>query len=254
MKTRLAYGVPGVTLAAAGGIWAQIKRVANAPLPHFLDLDPSGRYGHPHGEPLRIGVLGDSTLTGPGLGDRSQVWIARLADRLPWNVELSSHARGGSRVRDVLAEQAQNAVAEKPDLFVVSVGGNDAIHATPARQFARDLGSLVDTLRDTAPVVTLGVGNLSVIPRLPATLRPFVALRSAAIDRAHAAITSGVERVVRVPVGELSDPLFSTRDLKLFADDLFHPGRQIHERWAELFDPFVRDALTFTQRVATASR
>ncbi len=243
MQRSLALGVPGVALAATGGLWAQVKRMANAPLPHFEDHDPTGHYGAPEGEQVRISVLGDSSITGPGLVDRSHLWIAQLADRLPWRVELRSLARGGSRVRDVLLEQAPAAVVDPPDLFVVSVGANDAMHATSTRQFARDLEALVEVLRAAAPVVTLGVGNLSVIPRLPLTLRPLVARRSATVDRIHSAITDGLERVIRVPVGQLTDPLFRPGDVKLFVEDLFHPNRTIHSAWAELFEPYVRDAL-----------
>jgi lysophospholipase L1-like esterase len=217
--------------------------MANAPLPHYGDHDPTGRYGPSSDTPVRIGVLGDSSMTGPGLADRTQVWMARLADRLPFGVDLRSHARGGSRVRDVLVGQAPDAIADRPDLFVVSVGANDALHGTSARQFARDLDTLLDLLRLHAPVVSLGVGNLSVIPRLPLTLRPVVARRSATFDRVHARLTQERERVVRVPVGELADPFFIGRDLANFVGDLFHPSGRIHAVWAELFEPYVRAAL-----------
>lgn len=232
-----------MALATAGGLWAQVRHTANAPLPHFDDLDPGGRYGDPAATPRRIVVLGDSSMTGPGLERGSQIWIARVADALPWSTELISHARGGSRVRDVLERQVDVALAAEPDLVVVSVGANDALHATPLRTYSRLLRELLDTLSAAAPVVSLGIGDLSVIPRLPRTFRPVVARRSAAIDRAHTLAAADRDRVVRVPVPKLSDHHFRGRAHELFAADLFHPNEHGHSLWAELFGPYVRRAV-----------
>lgn len=236
--------MPGLALAAGAGLWSQAKKVANAPLPQFDDHDPSGRYGALEGTPIRIDALGDSSMTGPGLAHGSHVWIAQLADLLPWRVELRSHAKGGSRVRDVLLRQAPRSLADPPDLFVLAVGANDTLHGTPRPLFSRDLEALLELLRTVAPVVTLGVGDLSVIPRLPATLRPIVSLRSAMVDRWHQEVTAGREGVVRVPVPLLSDHHFRAAGRRLFTEDLFHPNREGHEMWARLFEPFVTSAMT----------
>jgi lysophospholipase L1-like esterase len=239
----IALGMPGLALVAGAGVWAQVRRAVNAPLPHFDDGDPSGRYGDPEGPTVRIDVLGDSSVTGPGLRHGSDVWIAQMARRLPFSVELRSHAKGGSRVRDVLLRQAPKAVADPPDAFVVAVGANDAIHATPGALFSRDLEALLELLRAVAPVVTLGVGDLSVIPRLPATLRPLVARRSTTMDRLHEAVSAGRDGIVRVPVPELSDHHFRAAGRTIFTADQFHPNRDGHAIWAREFEPFVRHAL-----------
>lgn len=244
MRRGIAIGVPGVALATAGGLWAQVRHTANAPLPHFGDLDPSGRYGDDDGRrPLRVAVLGDSSMTGPGLSSPADIWIARAAAALGRPVELRSLARGGSRVRDVLEQQVPALVRQPADLVVVSVGANDAIHATPLRSYAHTLGRMLDRVADVAPVVSLGIGDLSVIPRLPRTFRPVVARRSAAIDRTHTLVTADRERVLRVPVSKLSDHLFRERAAELFAADLFHPNRAGHSLWAELFGPYLERAL-----------
>lgn len=244
MNRGIAIGVPGVALATAGGLWAQIRHAANAPLPHFEDLDASGRYGPPTGDPVRVAVLGDSSLTGPGLRRGDQIWVARLADALPWHLHLESHAKGGSRVRDVLDHQLPTALASRPDAFVVSIGANDAIHGTPARTYARALSCVFDRLTEVAPVVAVGIGDLSVIPRVPSTLRSVVARRSATFDRVHKLVSADRDRVVRVPVAKLSDPHFRRRGTELFAEDLFHPNDRGHQLWAELFLPYVHRALS----------
>jgi lysophospholipase L1-like esterase len=137
MKRGIALGVPGVALATAGGLLVQVRQATNAPLPRFEDLDPSGTYGDPAATPVRISVLGDSSMTGPGLELGEQIWVAQLAHMLPWSVTLTSHAKGGSRVRDVLERQVDRALDQPPDVFVLSVGANDAMHATPLRIASR---------------------------------------------------------------------------------------------------------------------
>ncbi len=243
MRRGIALGVPGVALATAGGLLAQVRHSAHAPLPQFADLDPSGTYGRGPATTVRLTVLGDSSMTGPGLERDEQIWVARLADRLRWSVELHSVARGGSRARDVLEQQLPAALEDPPDLFVVAIGANDVLHATPARTYSRQLDSILVQLSAVAPVVTLGIGDLSVIPRLPRTFAPVVARRSASIDRAHKLVVADLDAVHRVPVGRLSDPHFRARGLELFAADLFHPNHHGHELWAELFLPYVERAL-----------
>lgn len=152
-----------MALATVGGVWVEARRAAHAPLPHFEDNDPSGTYGR-RDEPVqvRVAVLGDSSVTAPGLPSGSHSWIARACDQLPWEVQLRSDARGGSRVLDVLGEQAPDAVRDGADLFVVAVGANDVLHLTPGRRFVRHLQELLDELARAAPVVTLGIGGRTV--------------------------------------------------------------------------------------------
>lgn len=152
-----------MALATVGGVWVEARRAAHAPLPHFEDNDPSGTYGR-RDEPVqvRVAVLGDSSVTAPGLPSGSHSWIARACDQLPWEVQLRSYARGGSRVLDVLDEQAPDAVRDGADLFVVAVGANDVLHLTPGRRFVRHLQELLDELARAAPVVTLGIGGRTV--------------------------------------------------------------------------------------------
>jgi lysophospholipase L1-like esterase len=246
VRKEVTLGVPGLALVAAGGLWAQAQRAARAPLPHFADLDPSGRYGtdpRDGSDPLRIVVLGDSTLTGPGLFHGSQVWIARIADRLGRPVTLQSHARGGARARDVLRHQSAPATARAADLFVVSVGANDAVHGSTARRYLRDLSELLDSLSVQAPVVSTGLGDMAMIPRIPATLRPLLTRRCRAIDDAHAEACERRADVHRIPVAELSDPQFRAAGPSVFAGDLFHPNVDGHALWAELFEPWIHRAL-----------
>ncbi len=243
MRREVAIGVPSLALATAGGLWVQALHTANASLPRFADLSASGIYGRAQGESVRITVLGDSSLTGPGLQMGSEIWIAQLVDQLPFRVDLRSYAKGGSRVRDVLLHQAADAALTQPDLFVVAVGSNDALHATSTRLFKRDLEALLSLLCHIAPVMSLGVSDLSLIPRVPRTLRSLIAYRSATIDHIHTQVADGVSKVTRVPVRELSEARVKSCTTELFAADRFHPNRLGHATWAEMFEPYLLQAL-----------
>lgn len=244
VRRGIVLGVPGVVIATGAGLWVETHRVATAPLPRFDDLDPSGTYGDPTGEPLAMTVLGDSTVTAPGLDSGAESWIAQLAAGLPHFTTLRSLAKGGSRVHDVVEDQLGAALTGGTDLFVVAVGANDAMHGTTARRFRTGLRTLLGELSQQAPVVTLGVGDLSVIPRIPATLRAPLRWRCGVIDRAHKEVTDSLDRVVRVPVGEVADPGFAVVRDELFTADRFHPNHLGHTLWAALFGPFVRDTIS----------
>lgn len=235
--------MPGLAIATGAGLWVETHRVASAPLPHFEDLDPSGTYGDPTAPELTMTVLGDSSVTAPGLGSGAESWIAQLAAGLPRCTTLRSFARGGSRVRDVLEGQLDPALASGAEIFVVAIGANDTLHGTSTRRFRADLDQVLGELSCRAPVVSLGIGDLSVIPRIPVSLRALVRWRCGVMDRIHGEVTERHARVVRVPVREVADPSFAVARSELFTADQFHPNGFGHALWAALFQPFVRDTI-----------
>jgi lysophospholipase L1-like esterase len=192
-------------------------------------------------------VLGDSSVTAPGLDSGAESWIAQLATGLPRFTTLRSLAKGGSRVRDVIEDQLDPALTGGTDLFVVSVGANDTLHGTPTRRFRRELRTLLTELGHEAPVVSLGIGDLSVIPRIPATLRAVLRWRCGVIDGVHDEVTESLDRVVRVPVREVADPSFAVARDELFTADRFHPNHFGHTLWAALFHPFVSETIGYIE-------
>jgi lysophospholipase L1-like esterase len=239
-----AAGIPFAAAAALGTVVAQFWYVAHRPLPSFTDLDPDGFFG-PDGAPeVRVVLLGDSTVTGPGLERRDDLWSHQVARRIAGDVRirLRSVAAGGSRVRDVLVAQLPEAQELRPDVAVVSVGANDAMHGTRLRRFEADLDALVDAFGEAGTEVVLaGVGNLGNIPRLVHPLKALASRRSHRFDRAHARVAARHDHVAKVPIAELTDAQFQTSDV--FCPDLFHPNRVGHTVWADAAEPYVAGAL-----------
>jgi len=188
-------------------------------------------------------VLGDSAITAPGLDSGAESWIAQLAEGLSRFTTLRSLAKGGSRTHDVLDDQLAPALGSGADLFVVAVGANDTLHGTSTRIFRRDLRALLSRLSREAPVVSLGIGDLSMIPRIPATLRALLHRRCMVMDRVHESVTDDLDRVVRIPVGQVADPAMALARDEFFGADMFHPNRFGHSLWAALFQPFVSSTI-----------
>lgn len=220
----------GAALVGAEAAYALLR-----PAPRLPEFDPSGEFGDPRNPPLRIAVLGDSSVTAPGVNHPDETWIRITARRLAdegRHVVLDSFAVGGSKAADVLDGQLRATLEARPDIAIISVGANDAIRGVPLRAFERDLETIVGELRGAGiKVVLSGVGDLGTIPRLKDPLRAIMTRRSAAYHRAHHRVAARHG----APVSDHRDDDRTTwiQDRSLWSEDLFHVSPRGHARWAE---------------------
>ena len=205
------------------------------PAPELPEFDPSGEFGDPALPTLRVVVLGDSSVTAPGVGGPDEIWVRIVCRRLSQHrhVLLHSLAVGGSRARTVVETQLEEAVRLDPDLVLISIGANDVIHGVPMRRFERDLDTIVSTLAATGALVfQSGVGDLGTIPRLYPPLRGLMTRRSLAYHRAHRRV--GERHGATVVEHRFDDRDLWLRDRSLWSEDLFHVSASGHARWAEI--------------------
>ncbi len=240
---RTAASVAALAGGALAGLVAEYYWTTRRPLPSLSGIDASGVIGGSPGHgPLRVVALGDSTLTGPGIGAPGDIWLPRALAQLdvPGGVELISLAVGGSCAADVAA-RVDEAIDLDPDLVVVAVGCNDVIHSTPTRRFSATLDALVARLRSSGAVVALAnVGDLGTIARLVWPLSSLVTVRSSSIRRAIETVAARHDRVVLLDV-TASNAGF--RDRSVFAADLFHPAEAGHALWADAVLPGLERAV-----------
>lgn len=231
---------------------AQVLRAAHRPdLPAFPNLNLSGTFGDPALPPLRIVGVGDSNLTAPGVGHADHAWPRRAAAALGdrYHVELVSLGRGGSRLRQVAAEQLERALALAPDIALVAAGGNDTLRVIPAWLFRRQLSGLLSPLHDTArAVVVLGIGDLGTIPRLPGYVRRFLTWRSRALHRSVARVVARYPRAVLIETWESIAHALRHRNEEMFAGDLFHPSSAGHEVFMTEIMPAFEEAVRIYER------
>lgn len=234
-----------MTVATTATLAMEVLWTAYRPLPQSGDLDASGTVGgHRGGRPLRVVAMGDSTLTGPGLASGREVWLRQALELVDVDVpvELVSLAVGGSRAADVV-RRLPDAFEAHPDLVVVSVGSNDAIHGVALRQFVEHYDTILRSVAEVAPIAVTNIGDLGNVIRFPPPLRQAARRRGRTFGRA-------IERMVRhrdgVTLLDVSpaDPAFADRSM--FGPDLFHPTADGHAAWARTVAPRLSAAVVTT--------
>lgn len=221
--------IAGFTLLSLEAAWALLR-----PAPLLEQFDPSGEFGDPSNPTLRVAVLGDSSVTAPGVAGPHEIWVSLICSRLADTryVILQSFAVGGSMAHTVIAEQLAGALDFRPDVVFVSVGANDAIKGVPLQRFEENLDQLIGTLVESgAAVVQSGVGFLGTIPRLYPPLSTLMERRARRFDEVHWRVAKIHGTAV---VDQRSDdPSVWNRDRTLWAEDFFHVSAAGHARWAE---------------------
>ena len=229
---------PAATLA--GVLVGQLIHASfRGDLPSHENQDPSGDFGDPALPRLRIVFLGDSSVTAPGVDPLDECWVRQLAFHLTdrFRVEARSVAVGGSKVRDVIEGQLDEALDHRPDIAYVSVGSNDALRGTPLAPFEADYRTMATALHDAVPAVGLsGVGDLGSIPRLPHLARGIARVRARSVNNAIARVAVDLPRAVKSnPWGVMWEGF--TNDPDMFAGDQFHASAKGHLAFAEVARP-----------------
>src|SRR3954454_10241628 len=153
--TAVAGTVGGAAVLAGQAIFARGRRYAQPD----LRLAMRASIGGSGAAPLRLVLLGDSTALGVGVERVTDTVGGQLATLLADSpggrrVELSSVAVSGSRSADLGTQVARALVGQRPDIAVILVGGNDAIHFARPAEAAEHLAAAVRRLRAVGvPVV-----------------------------------------------------------------------------------------------------
>lgn len=231
MKKRIVWTVIRPPLAAVGLATSQIAHAAfRDDLPTLENQDPSGVFGSPSAPPIRIVFLGDSSVTAPGVDPLDHSWPRQVALHLSerFRVEAISVAVGGSKVRDVIDDQLDRAIALEPDIAYVSVGSNDALRATPIQRFEADYDRMVDRLVASVPAVGLsGIGDLGSIPRLPQLAKGLARIRARAVNNAVARVAARHPRTIKSNAWDVMEGVFNDNPA-MFGGDQFHASAEGH--------------------------
>lgn len=232
-----AGAVGGITGAAYGLLTEQSRRariVIGVPAHPPLNADgvylPDGTGPWPAEsapDPLRFGVLGDSSAAGLGVDTPEQLpgtLLARgLAEESGRPVLLTTYAISGSTTRD-LPRQVDRALADPPSVTLTIVGANDVTDRITVRVAAALLGVEVARLRAAGVAVVVGTcPDLGAIRPIPQPLRAVARTWSLLLARAQRA---AVQRAGGIPVAlaDLLSPEFVARPDELFSADRFHPN------------------------------
>ncbi|MEX6501225.1 SGNH/GDSL hydrolase family protein [Pseudomonas zhanjiangensis] len=182
------------------------------------------------GTPLRLLVLGESTVVGVGVGQLQQALVGRLAQALAER-EARPVAWRACGENGITAGQANGrllpqALAEPVDLAVLVFGVNDTTGLTALRHWEGELGAMAEALHAAgARVVFSGVPPLQHFAALPWLLRQVLGLRAALLDARL--------RRLAAAVGAGYHPLRLEFSAHYLALDGYHPSAQGYRVWAE---------------------
>ncbi len=231
-------------LAAAALLVGQAWHAGHRPdLPSLSNQDPSAELGDPAHPPLKVVLLGDSSVTAPGVEPLDDCWARRVGHRLAttYHVRMVNVAVGGARAADVRRYQIAPALAEEPDMALVCVGANDALRAVAVQDFEADLREILSRLTARIPAVGVsGLGDLGPLPRLPSIGSAWARVRARSFDRAIARVAHELDVPKTTAWGPLYEPFVDPlNENGMYAADLFHASGKGHEVFARAWNEVV---------------
>ena len=175
------------------------------------------------GEPLRLLVLGESTVAGIGAATHERALTGAIATALARAagrpVRWRAAGRSGANARQAMALAAD--LPEEPvDAVAIALGVNDTLRFRRPTRWAADVARLVAAIRarvGPAPVVLGPVPPMHAFPALPQPLRAILGARARLLDEALARLALRLPATAHVPA-------WVEPGRHLFCDDGFHPS------------------------------
>ena len=183
------------------------------------------------GTPLRLLVVGESTVAGVGAPDHARALTGQIAAALATRTGRTVHWHAVGKIGATARVARTQLVPEVPevpvDIIVLALGVNDVLGFQTPGRWTRDLTHLIADLRGrvgSAPVVLSAVPPMGRFPAFPQPLRGVLGFRAAALDRAAQRCVPGLVRVAHCP------PRLDAAD-GMFGTDRFHPSIQGYRQW-----------------------
>ena len=240
----------GLVGLAGGLIGAELVMLSRR---GFLPLDPGYRVDElipaPDGSiegPIRLAVLGDSTVAGVGAPTAGESLPALIAERVAAGtgraVRVAGHGVSGARTAHIVPGQLPE-IADGVEAIVIVVGANDATHATPWPRFRRDLEELLARTAERAAVTVLaGTPRFHANPIIPEPLRTFVDRYSGLLRGQQRAAVRSMPGTRFVDLAAEASPRFIGVPEATSVDG-FHPSPIGYGFWADALAPAVVDGL-----------
>lgn len=180
------------------------------------------------GPPLRLLLVGDSSVAGVGADTQDEALSGQIARRLADHHRVSWQiiAKTGATAADTLARLDATPIPQT-DVAILAIGVNDSKNGVTLAAWRRNLAALLDRLTDThhIPCIVLsGLPPVERCPILPAPLRHALGRRARLFDQAMQDLARARPQVRY----RAMDFPMSTDDM---APDGFHPGPGIYADW-----------------------
>ena len=201
------------------------------------------------GPVLRSGWCGWGIPPRRGWAPATPTTRCPVASRRRWadRSSCTDLAVSGARVGDVVDDQVAGLDELHPDVVLVSVGANDAVHLTSRADFRSGYEALLAAVPDGALVVLLGVPDMGAPPRYLQPLRGLAAFRGRQMDGVSRSVARDHDAVYVDIAGETGPTTRSDTGRYLAADE-YHPSDDGYALWAAAVLEQLRPALA--ERVA----
>ena len=194
--------------------------------------DPEGVVGQGEAPPVKLLVIGESTVAGLGarthelaLGGQSAKGVSeRINNAVNWTV-IGKNGVTARRTIDELWPLVPN---EKFDYVLLGIGGNDVMKLSSPKKWRRDMLELIGIVRDTNPDAAIFISNCPMIihsPILPQPIKGILWNLSKMHNANIIEFTAGMDRVHYYP-----QPV--DVDFEGFWADGIHPSEQGYRDWA----------------------
>lgn len=182
------------------------------------------------GEPLRLLLIGESTVAGVGVATQQQALAARLAEalaeRLRRPVRWRACGENGITAERAGARLLPLALSEPADLALLVFGVNDTTQLTPSRRWQAALRGMAGALRERgARVAFSAVPPLQHFRALPWLLRRLLGWRAHLLDGELRALARD-EAAQYCELGLRFEPQY-------LAEDGYHPSTLGYRVWAQ---------------------
>ena len=187
------------------------------------------------GKPLRLVVLGESTVVGIGAEHKENALAGHLARQLHFlknrPVEWSAFGKVGLKINQFqvkILETIDKSKLVEADVIVMALGVNDALSFTSLDQWRTGISDAVKSLNQIngrAPILFSGLPPMAHFPILPAPLSWIMGLKAEQLSEELKTCISSLKQA-----HFLGMPL--EKHTALFAEDGMHPSEKGYFEWA----------------------
>ena len=202
------------------------------------------------GRPIRLLILGESTMAGVGVKSHEQGFTGYLASYLQKiserQVNWQVFAQSGYTAQATQRNLVPLLPSEPLSLIVIGMGGNDTFQLNSPLRWRSDMILLIKAIRERQPDASILIINLPPVgqfPAFPASLQ----LMLGSLVRLHGKVIRDIPSLFK-KVYYMSRPISLNKwgrkapagaDVKAFFSDGVHPSELTYKLWAEEAGAFI---------------
>ncbi|TGL58969.1 SGNH/GDSL hydrolase family protein [Leptospira sarikeiensis] len=206
----------------------KIPRLPEATGPDFGEI--------PGKKPIRLLVIGESTVAGVGISDYKSSLTGQIASVLSRKtgrkIFWQAIGESGITVKEAVQKFGSRLPQKSPDLIVIALGANDVLKLNTQKKWSSELEELIGICKNKYPKVSIfiaGVPPVGIFPSLPWLLRSILGWKARLLDQASSYISLRLQNVFHVPMRKIG----SIPSEGIFCSDGFHPSSEGCALWGE---------------------